>query len=98
MPGPVLGEPQGAAQSGQSDAGVADVVELGVAVGMAGALDRPVGALQAEPLGLEQGSNRLMADRVPGHGQLLGEVAGRFHRPPQRPLRVPALDRLHQGQ
>jgi hypothetical protein len=83
MPGPVLGEPQDAAQSGQSDDGVADAAKLRIAV---------------EPLGLEQGSNRLMADRVPGHGQLLGEVAGRFHRPPQRPLRVPALDRLHQGQ
>jgi hypothetical protein len=75
-----------------------DVPKLRVAVRVAGALGGPRGALQGEPLGLEQRGHRVRAHRVPLPGQLGGQLPGGLHRPAQRGLRVPTLIRLDQRQ
>jgi hypothetical protein len=74
------------------------VPKLRVAVRVAGALGGPRGALQREPLGLQQRGHRVRADRVPLPGQLGGQLPGGLHRPAQRGLRVPTLIRLDQRQ
>jgi hypothetical protein len=51
-------------------------MELRVAVGVAGAFGGPRGALQGEPLGLQQGGDGVMADPVPLAGQLDRQVPG----------------------
>jgi hypothetical protein len=72
------------------------VAELGVSVGMLGTLQRLDRALQPVALLLEQPPDGVVADRMPGRGQCLGQLPGRLARPAQRALRVAAGIGLHQ--
>jgi hypothetical protein len=75
-----------------------EVAELGVAVGMLGALDGLGVGLQAEALLAQQPGHRVRTDPVPGPGQLGGQPAGGQRGPAQRRARVPPAGGLHQRQ
>jgi len=75
-----------------------DIPELGIPVGVLGALQGLDVGLQAEPFPPQQSAHRRGGDRVPLPGQLLGQVPQRLGRPPQRRFRVAAFVRLHQRQ
>jgi hypothetical protein len=70
--------------------------ELGVTVGVLGALQGLDRALQPVALLGEQPADGVVADRMPGRGERLGQLPGGPARPPQRALRVAAGVWLHQ--
>jgi hypothetical protein len=61
-----------------------EVAELGVTVGMLGALQGLGRALQPVALLLEQPADGVVADRMPGRGERLGQLPGGLAGPPQR--------------
>jgi hypothetical protein len=67
-----------------------EVAELGVPVGMLGALQGLDRALQPVALLLQQPPHRIVADRMPGRGERLGQLSGGLARPAQRALGVAA--------
>ena len=73
-----------------------DVAELGVPVGVLGALGHLRVALQAVALGLQQPRHRPVRRRVPGLRQRTRQVPGGQARPAQRRHRIPAGGRVHQ--
>jgi hypothetical protein len=75
-----------------------EVAELGIPVGVLGALERLDVGLQAEPFPLQPSAHRRGRDRMPLPGQLLGQVPQRLGRPPQRRHWIATLVRLHQRQ
>jgi hypothetical protein len=83
--------------SRQMDLGLlVQVAELGVPVRMLGALQGLDRSLQPVALLLEQPPDGVVADRMPGRGQCLGQLPGGLAGPPQRALRVAAGIGLHQ--
>jgi hypothetical protein len=75
-----------------------EVAELGIPVGVLGALEGLDVGLQAEPFPPQQSAHRRGGDRVALPGELVGQVPQRLGRPPQRRFRVTALVRLDQRQ
>jgi hypothetical protein len=75
-----------------------EVAELGIPVGVLGALEGLDVGLQAEPFPPQQSAHRRGRDRMALSGELLGQVPQRLGRPPQRRHRVTALVRLDQRQ
>jgi hypothetical protein len=73
-----------------------EVAELGVPVGMLGALQGLGRMLQPVALLLEQPPHGVVADPMPGRGQCLGQLPGGLAGPPQRAVGVAAGVRLHQ--
>jgi hypothetical protein len=75
-----------------------EVAELGIPVGVLGALEGLDVGLQAEPFPPQQSAHRRGGDRMALPGELLGQVPQRLGCPPQRRFRVTALVRLDQRQ
>jgi hypothetical protein len=75
-----------------------EVAELGIPVGVLGALEGLGVGLQAEPFPPQQSAHRRGGDRMALPGELLGQVPQRLGCPPQRRFRVTALVRLDQRQ
>jgi hypothetical protein len=73
-----------------------EVAELGAPVGMSGALQGLDRALQPVALPLEQPPHGVVADRMPGRGERLGQLAGGLAGPAQRAVGVAAGVGLHQ--
>jgi hypothetical protein len=75
-----------------------EVAELGIPIGVLGALERLDVGLQAEPFPLQQSTHRRDGDRMALPGEFVGQVPQRLGCPPQRRHRTAALVRLHQRQ
>jgi hypothetical protein len=75
-----------------------EVAELGIPVGVLGALEGLDVGLEAEPFPPQQSAHRRGGDPMALPGELLGQVPQRLGRPPQRRFRVTALVRLDQRQ
>jgi hypothetical protein len=73
-----------------------EVAELGVPVGMLGALQGLGRMLQPVALLLQQPPHGVVADPMPGRGQCLGQLPGGLAGPPQRAVGVAAGVGLHQ--
>ena len=84
-------------RQGSSDL-VIDIAELGVTVGVLGALQRLGVALQAvAQLGRQQPRHAVMRHPVPPGAQLTSQIAGRTGSPPQPGHRIPPHLRLYQA-
>jgi hypothetical protein len=73
-----------------------EVAELGVSVGMVDALQGLDRALQPVALLAQQPADGVVADRMPGRGQRLGQLPGGLAGPPQWAVGVAAGAWLHQ--
>jgi hypothetical protein len=73
-----------------------DIAELGVPVGVLGALLGLEGALQRVALLGEQPADGVVGDLEALRGKRVGQLAGRLAGPPQRRLRVPTSVRVDQ--
>ena len=72
------------------------MLELGVTIGMLGALTRLLVGLQPKPLGLQQLPQRPFGDLVSHPDQRVAQLPKALGTPAQRRLRIPARGRLDQ--